>query len=65
VQSQSSSGVPNFNSQFRIIVGLKDTQPAKWQGKLDISGAEIVGLCGWRFSQNDRAASPCVRQNSR
>src|SRR5262249_7783888 len=41
--------------QFRIILGLKDTQPRAWQGKIEVTGAEIVSLGGWRFSMQDRA----------
>ena len=41
--------------QFRIILGLKDTQPRAWQGKVEVAGGEIVSLTGWRFSMQDRA----------
>src|SRR2546422_8406841 len=40
--------------QFRIILGLKDMQARTWQGKAELTGAEIVRLAGWRFSMHDR-----------
>ena len=41
--------------QFRIIVGLKDAQPRRWQGRIQVTGAEIDAMSGWRFSGPDRA----------
>jgi hypothetical protein len=41
--------------QFRIILGLKDTQPRRWEGRVEVTGGEIAGLAGWRFSGQDRA----------
>jgi hypothetical protein len=41
--------------QFRIIVGLKDAEPRRWQGSIQVTGGEIAGLSGWRFSGPDRA----------
>jgi hypothetical protein len=40
-------------SQFRIVVGLTDTGPKDWQGKLSVTGGELVSARGWRFSQQD------------
>jgi len=44
-------------SQFRIVVGLTDTAPKDWQGKLAVSGGELTSAQGWRFSQQDRVDS--------
>ena len=41
--------------QFRIILGLKDTQPKRWQGKVQVTGGDILALTGWRFAGQDRA----------
>jgi hypothetical protein len=41
--------------EFRISLGLKDTQPRSWQGRLQVTGGEIADLSGWRFSGQDRA----------
>ncbi len=41
--------------QFRIVVGLTDTEPAEWAGRITVTGGELAGLQGWRFSQDDRA----------
>jgi len=47
---------PQIEGQpFRIILALKDTQPRRWEGKIQVAGAEILGLSGWRFSGQDRA----------
>ncbi|MGH9665129.1 MAG: hypothetical protein ACRD9L_11955, partial [Bryobacteraceae bacterium] len=57
IESQGAPGVPDFSAQFRIAVGLKDTQPKDWQGKIGVSGGEIAGLRGWRFSRKDQASN--------
>jgi hypothetical protein len=49
VRSQGAAPA-NDESQFQIVVGLKDDQPKQWSGKLDVTGAEIAGVDGWRFS---------------
>jgi hypothetical protein len=41
--------------QFRIVLGLKDTQPRHWQGRVQVTGGEILSLAGWRFSGQDQA----------
>ncbi|MGA3238118.1 MAG: hypothetical protein ABSG03_17645 [Bryobacteraceae bacterium] len=41
--------------QFRIIVGLKDIEARRWQGRIQVTGGEMVSLSGWRFSGQDRA----------
>ncbi len=41
--------------QFRVIVGIKDAEPRRWQGSIQVGGGEIAGLSGWRFSGPDRA----------
>ena len=52
----SQSAPPPGNlTQFRIIIGLKDTEAKEWKGRLTVSGAEIATMQGWRFSQQDRA----------
>jgi len=43
--------------QFRIVVGLSDSQPRTWKGRISVAGGELAGLEGWRFSGADRAAS--------
>jgi len=43
--------------QFRIAVGLTDREPKDWDGRIQVTGGEIAGLDGWRFSQEDRAAA--------
>jgi hypothetical protein len=43
--------------QFRIVLGLRDTQPRRWQGRIQVAGGEIVSLSGWRFSGQDRASA--------
>src|SRR5947199_8158309 len=41
-------------SQFRMVVGLTDTGPKDWPGKLAVTGGDLVSARGWRFSQQDR-----------
>src|SRR3954468_22400859 len=43
--------------QFRIIVGLKDTDAKLWNGKVTVTGGEILALEGWRAVPADRAFS--------
>src|SRR4051812_29819791 len=50
---QTQSAPAENTSQFRIIVGLTDTAPKDWQGKLVVSGGELASARGWRFSQQD------------
>ena len=54
-QSQTAPDVPDFSAQFRITVGLKDTAPQDWRGRIAVEGGELAGIAGWRFSQQDRA----------
>ena len=53
----SSQTTDNYTAQFRIWVGLKDTEPKDWTGKISVSGAELVAVKGFRFSQKDQAAN--------
>src|SRR6478672_9773886 len=55
VQPQAAPAVNG--AQFRIVVGLTDTGPREWQGKLAVTGGELVSARGWRFSQQDRVDS--------
>lgn len=57
VRSQTAPGVPDFSAQFRIEVGFKDAQGKDWKGKIDVTGGEIAGLRGWRFSRKDEASN--------
>jgi hypothetical protein len=41
--------------QFRIVVGLTDSEPKTWKGTLSVTGAKLTRVEGWRFSQADRA----------
>ena len=40
--------------QFRIGVGLTDSQPKSWEGSLQVTGGETEQVSGWRFSGPDR-----------
>ena len=53
----ASQADPEYTAQFRIWVGLKDTEAKEWNGKVSVSGAELVTLKGVRFSQQDRAGN--------
>jgi len=45
------------SQQFRIIMGLQDTEPRRWQGRIQVDGGEMIALAGWRFSGQDRASA--------
>jgi len=52
-----AQSVPRENLlQFRIAVGLTDTEPKEWIGRITAPGAQIAALTGWRFSQKDHAS---------
>jgi hypothetical protein len=42
--------------EFRITVGLTDTFPKDWRGKVTAAGGQVVSLRGWRHSQRDIAS---------
>lgn len=54
LQAQSTRGSEMM--QFRITVGLADTQPKPWQGRITVAGGALDSLGGWRFSAADHAA---------
>jgi len=56
VHSQNLSPAP-AGQQFRIIFGLKDSQPKKWDGKVSVTGGEILSLEGWRSDAADRSSA--------
>ncbi len=53
VVSSQNAAAP-ATSQFRIIVGLKDTEAKEWSGRVSVAGGEIAAVEGYRFSQGDR-----------
>src|SRR5258708_36953637 len=38
---------------FRVTLGLLDTEPADWSGKVAVADGEVVDLAGWRFEDTD------------
>jgi hypothetical protein len=52
---------------FRIVVGLKDKEPADWQGEVKVDGGKLVSLVGWRFEAKDAvkgASWTCKTRNN-
>ena len=45
---------------FRIMLGLEDTQPAKFDGSVSVAPGEVVGVEGWRFEKGDRVTGPAA-----
>jgi hypothetical protein len=43
--------------QFRISVGLADAEGKQWAGRIRVTGGELAGVEGWRFSQRDRVSA--------
>jgi hypothetical protein len=41
-----------------IEMGLKDTEPAKWNGRATVSGAKVVHREGYRFRDGDKLTEP-------
>ena len=41
------------SSTFRVTLGLKDTEPADWDGKVAVSRGEVTEITGWRFEEKD------------
>src|SRR5689334_14673663 len=56
VHSQNLPPAPT-GQQFRIIFGLKDSQPKSWDGKISVTGGEILSLEGWRSDPADRSSA--------
>ena len=42
--------------QFRIAVGVKDTEAKPWNGKITVTGGEILSLAGWRNGPQEHAS---------
>jgi hypothetical protein len=40
---------------FRLVLGLKDQEPADWNGQVVVAGGELAALSGWRFEAGDAA----------
>src|SRR5262245_54193672 len=38
----------------RVLFGLKDAEPASWDGSLAVSGGTLLRLEGWRFRPGDQ-----------
>ena len=54
--AQSRPALDESIRQYRIVLGLKDTGPREFAGRVSVSGGELTGLRGWRFSGDDRAS---------
>jgi hypothetical protein len=53
---------------FRVTMGLRDTQPSDWSGKVAVSGGELLALTSWRFEAKDavegKTAWKCRTRNA-
>ena len=38
---------------FRVLLGIGDRQPVRWDGKVSAAGADITAVQGWRFGGDD------------
>jgi hypothetical protein len=38
---------------FRLMFGPDETQPATWDGDIQLSDGEVAGIEGWLFTAND------------
>ncbi len=56
VHSQNLPPVPS-GQQFRIVFGLQDSQPRRWDGKISVTGGEILSVDGWRSDPSDHSSA--------
>jgi hypothetical protein len=42
---------------FRILLGVTDTQPGKWDGSVRVSPGTVADIQGWRFGPKDSIGS--------
>jgi len=57
--AQIRTPVEDSTRQFRVTLGLRDTAPRAWTGRVRASGgngAELVRVRGWRFSGQDQTS---------
>jgi len=38
---------------FRLLLGVTDTQPTRWDGRVTVSGGSVTAIQGWRFGPDD------------
>src|SRR5271165_1387105 len=42
-------------TDFRILLGVNDQTPTKWDGSITVVGGRVTGIRGWRFTAADSA----------
>jgi hypothetical protein len=47
------AGQQQRTHHFRIVVGLKDKEPAEWKGKVKFAEGKLISLAGWHFEGDD------------
>src|SRR5262245_23917594 len=52
-------------TSFRILFGLGDREPTRWDGKVDLTGGKIVSVSGWRFAEDDTSGDRTWKLGSR
>jgi hypothetical protein len=60
----SAKSSPN-GTDFRILLGVNDTAPTKWDGSITVSGGSITGVRGWRFTAADSADASSWKASTR
>ena len=50
---------PSFAEDFSVLVkvGLKDTEPTDWSGKVTLDGGTIADVTGWRLTGKDEVGA--------
>ncbi len=38
---------------FRVLMGIGDRAPSRWDGSVSVSGGTVLSIQGWRFAGND------------
>ncbi len=52
-------------AQYRILFGVGDEEPTRWDGSLEASGARILDLSGWRLGRKDSLSGSSWRLATR
>ena len=56
-QNRNAAPVPSApgGTDFRILLGVNDTAPTKWDGTITVAGGRVTEIRGWRFTAADSA----------
>jgi len=41
------------SASFRVLLGINDTDPVRWDGSVSVQGGTVLSIQGWRFADDD------------